>query len=55
MQSDYVQEEDPSIRVFRALFFQEAVINGSTPALMRGMMIDPAKLTDLQFVEDLRK
>ena len=55
VQSDYEQEEDPSIRVFRALFFHEAVINGSTPAIMRGLMIDPAKITDPQFVDDMRK
>ena len=55
LQSDYIQEDDPSIRVFEGLFFHEAVLNGSTPAIMRGLMLDPAKMTDLLFVEDVRK
>ena len=52
---DYRSAEEPSIPTFRGLFTQEAVTNGSTPAIMRGLMMDPAKTTDLQFVDDLRK
>ena len=55
LKSDYVQKDASSIRTFEGLFFQEAVINGTTPGIMRGLMVDPARVTDLQFVEDLRK
>ena len=52
---DFDSSEAPSIRTFQALFDQSAVINGTSPAIMRGLVMDAAKLVDPDFVEDLRK
>ncbi|XP_076808410.1 peroxidase mlt-7-like [Clavelina lepadiformis] len=51
---DFDSSEAPSIRTFQALFDQSAVINGTSPAIMRGLVMDAAKLVDPDFVEDLR-
>ena len=55
LHSNYEEESGPSIRVFEALFNQEAVINGTDASIIRGLMKNAAKLVDLEFVEDLRK
>nr|CAB3265329.1 peroxidase mlt-7-like [Phallusia mammillata] len=51
---DYTTPEAPKIPMFKGMFQQEAVVNGTSAAILRGMSIDPAFTADLSFVTDLR-